>query len=115
MEASNDPREIGRANKRKEFDAWQQAEEIRFVLSDARGRRFLHRLMLSNGLYDPAPVGSNALQAWEGRRSTAVALRGAIFGVNMNELHRMEAEWVDYQLALKAGAHDASRQSETEA
>ena len=61
----------------------REREDLRWVLSDERGRRVLGALMLANGLNRPLPPGTaEAVQRAIGRLDVALALRAAIAGID---------------------------------
>lgn len=96
---------VAAARRRERALRFREEQDIAWVLSDERGRRFLHGLMEGNGLHADIPIGTNETYVRIGMRAVALAVRRAVKHVaDASMLQRMEAEWLAEPDPRGAGA-----------
>lgn len=74
MSEIDDPEKIKRRESRDVLLRRKQLEDIRVILSDARGRRFYWRLLVECGIFKSSFTGNNTTFFNEGRRDVGLVL-----------------------------------------
>lgn len=71
------------------------AEDLKFIMSDKRGRRFMRRLIEQTGFYDTSFTGNSETFFREGKRDVGLTLRRQIMKHCPDRFVEMESEYLN--------------------
>jgi len=97
-----------RLDKLKKREQHQREADLRWFLSDARGRRIVWRLLQDNHYAEPIFNGNSRDAMVIGRQAAATEFLRDLKAIDINLVHRMELEAIDAQkLAQQSAEADA--------
>lgn len=102
-------RHVERRRKAADIERRQDDDALRWLMGDARGRRFAWALLARAGLFRSSMAGSAELTAFnEGRRDTGLALLSDVMRLCPETYARMQAEAISRQ-PISEGDDDDGR------
>ena len=106
---AGDRRHVERREKTAKAARLQRNEDFRWLMGDARGRRFFWDLLAKAGLFRSSLAGTAELTAFnEGRRDLGLALLADLMRLCPEEYGRMQAEAISKQ-PVSNGDNDGGR------
>jgi hypothetical protein len=91
--SASDPQDVALDEAEATWLAWRDTLDMEWVLGDPRGRRLIHKLMTTCGIYSQIHVGSSQVYVGLGKREVGLALREMVKSVNVGLLPLMESEY----------------------
>ena len=106
---AGNPRHVERRQKSAKTTRLQRNEDVRWLMGDARGRRFIWNLLAKAGVFRSSMGLSAELTAFnEGRRDLGLAVLADLMRLCPEEYGRMQAEAISKQPASN-GETDGGR------